>query len=250
MAAAVDFGADGKPLYFRRWTIPLIVREARACRFRQITLTMFTDGADRAVADNRAALLKAMLIDGHWPQDAIAIDTQPVGLAPSGSDRFDSWTAKALIGFAGPDPAFVPTRNAQSQMCSADPATNAPECWSMQFSSRGTTRILQLPPMGDTSVVYFYADESQLDDNQTKSVADALRVFRIRNYRSILLLGSAGPDETDASGLALRRESAVRDALVHMSMDPGLIVMKQDRVPGTPLDNTAFYRHVTIDFED
>jgi outer membrane protein OmpA-like peptidoglycan-associated protein len=252
MAASVDFDADGKPLYFDRWAIRMIVREARACRFRTITLTIFTDGANRAEAGARAALLKAMLVEGHWPQDAIAVDTRPLRLAPSGTDGSVAWTAKALIGFADPDPSFVPPMASPAQTCSFDPKTKASHCEPMLWPPRRTSRVFPPPPTHDPPGVYFRANESQLGEHALDIVAEGLRIFRSENYSRIVLLCAAGPDETDPPALALRRATAVRDALIHMGMDPSRIVMEKEPAPdpGAPHDDLTFYRHVTIDFED
>jgi hypothetical protein len=250
MAASVDFDAGGKPLYFDRWAIRMIVRDARACRFHRITLTMFTDGANRAVADARAALLKAMLVEGHWPQDAIAIDTQPARFAPSGREGSVSWTAKALIGFADPDPSFVPPMESPAETCSFDPETHAAHCKPMHWPPRRASLLLPPPPPHDPPGVYFRANESQLEGHALEVVAEGLQIFRSENYSRIVLSYAAGPDETDPPALALRRATAVRDALVHMGMDPSRIVMEKDAAPSAPYDDLTVYRHVTIDFED
>jgi hypothetical protein len=252
MAASVDFDAAGKPLYFDRWAIPIIVREARGCRFRRITMTMFTDGANPAVADARAALLKAMLVEGHWPQDAITIDTQPLRSAPSGREGAVTWTAKALIGFADPDPSFVPPMESPAETCSFDPKTHAAHCKPMRWPPRRASRMFPPPGPHDPPGVYFPANESQLDGHALEVVAEGLQIFRSENYSRIVLSYAAGPDEIDPPALALRRATAVRDALIHMGMDPGRIVMEKDPAPGpgAPYDDLTVYRHVTIDFED
>jgi hypothetical protein len=252
MAASVDFGADGKPLYFNRWTIGMTVREARACHFRKISLTMFTEGTNRAVADARAALLRAMLVEGHWPQDAIAIDTRPLRFAPSGTEGSVAWTAKALIGFADPDPSFVPPIESPTETCSFDPKTNASHCKPMSWPPRRASRTFPPPPPYDPPAVFFRANESQLGDHALDVVAEGLRIFRGENYSRIVLFYTAGQDELDPPALALRRATTVRDALIHMGMDPSRVIMEQEPTPdpGLPYEGTTYYRGVTIDFED
>jgi hypothetical protein len=254
LAASVDFGVDGKPLYFNSWAVQEIVREARACRFRQITLTMFTDGADRTVTGARAAALKAMLIESHWPQDAIATDRQPLQLAPSGTDRDGAWTAKALIGFADPDPSFVPRMVKPGEICSFDSKTETSTCKPLPWTIRRASRMPPPPPPFDPPRVFFAANQSALEDHAREFVEEGLRIFHDENYRKIALSGQAAPDETNGSALRLARATAVRDALIHMGVDPSQIVVEEERAPDAdgpvPSVDMAFFRYVAFDYED
>jgi hypothetical protein len=193
-----------------------------------------------------------MLVESHWPREAIAIDTQPMRLAPSGRDGAVAWTAKVLIGFADPDPDFVPQRNTLGETCSADPKTKLYHCRPEPWPPRRTSRIFPPPPTHDPPGVYFHANEWQLDDRGLEIVAEGLRIFRTQNYSRIVLFYAAGPDETDPPALALRRANGVREALIRMGMDPGRIVMEKDPAPDTGAreGEEYVYRHVTIDFED
>ena len=254
MAAPVDFGADGKPLYFDLSSMREIIRHARACRFRKITLTLFTDGEGRAVANQRAATLKGMLVESDWPPGAITIEAQAMRLAPSGMDRFGAWTAKALISFADPDPGFVPPMMKPGELCSPDPKTLVYKCEPMPWPKPSASRMAPPPPPFDPPRVFFGANQAQLDDRALEFVAEGLRIFRDENYREILLSGQAAPDEPDALALRLRRVAAVRDALVRMGVDPSLIVVEEEPAPdaggAARSIDMAFFRYVAIDYGD
>jgi hypothetical protein len=248
MAAPVDFGADGQPLYYNSSAIEDIVREARSCRFRKIALTVFTDGRDPIAAGHRAAMLKSMLVESRWPRGAIIIDTQPVGLAPSGTDKFGAWTAKVLIGFADPDPSFVPPMMNPAESCGRNPYTKLHTCEPIPWSTGGASRIPPPPSGTEPLRLFFNAGQSQLDGHARDIVAEAWHIFREENFRIISVFGQASPDEAQA--LRLARAAAVRTALIHMGMDPSRIVVGQEPAPGAMPDGAVFYRYVTIDFGD
>ncbi len=133
--------------------------------------------------------------------------------------------------------------------------------WSMQESVRGARsccfRRIALtmfapPPPCDPPRVFFGANQARIIDRDLECVEEGLRIFRDENYRNFVLYGQAAPNEAPA--LRLARAAAVRDALIHRGVDPSLIVMEEERAPDAdgPASSVdpAFYRCVTIDFED
>src|ERR1700712_3208794 len=254
MASPVDFGADGKPLYFVAGAVAQIVREARSCRFRKIALTLYSDGADRAVVRQRVAVLKAMLVKSHWPRRAIETGTQPLRLAPSGTDRDGAWTAKAMIGFADPDPGFTPPTMQVPQSCRVDPQTNVSQCEPYVWPPRSASRMPPPPPPYDPKFVLFGFNQARFIDRSPEMVAEGIRIFHAENFRRFVLYGQAGPDETDGPALALRRAAVVRDELIRQGVDPRLIVVERETpMPATEAvrpEDLFVYRRVTIDYED
>jgi outer membrane protein OmpA-like peptidoglycan-associated protein len=202
------------------WT----VRQARACRYSKIALTVFADTdakSNRAMAAMRAGSVKQLLWRRGWPAENIELSYAPARAAPSGNDNGKAWTAGAILGFRDPDPDWQPPLENPLQTCSGLGQNH--ECKTVPWRAPRTFALPFPPTTYDPPSVFFGHNDFALNDEAKQVLPAALAIRQEGNYQRFTIVGFADSSEADAANLSFRRALAVRDELVRLGLPSEMI---------------------------